>query len=92
MTRTPKNPMVYPEKMTKSLRHVLSKLYFEFGPISEAFRLSGVEIERSDKAEQAYCLHWCIKLVLKYGDDWDVMANAELTAMAATILSKDGSL
>jgi hypothetical protein len=74
--------MVYPEEITKALRHVLSKMCFEFISICQLFRASGVEIDTRAEAEQAYCLHWLIKLVLKHGDEWATIADAELKQLA----------
>lgn len=75
--------MRYPEELTGPLREVLGLMVFETGPVAHIFRAGGAAIDQKVEAEQAYVLHWLIGLVLKHGEGWREMANAELKARRA---------
>ncbi|NEV77918.1 hypothetical protein DYI24_12810 [Rhodopseudomonas sp. BR0C11] len=72
---------IYPDKMTPELREVLGKICFQLAPIAQAFRAAGHEIEEKAEAEQAFVLHWLIKLALKHGSNWRDEASDQILQM-----------
>lgn len=68
----------YPDTLTPELDEVLGWPNFKCGPFAQIFRLSGFTIQPKAEREQAFVLHWLIKLVLKHGADWQKVAQAEL--------------
>ena len=72
---------VYPEALTPELDEVLGWPNFKCGGFADAFRAAGFAIPRKAEREQAFVLHWLIKLVMKHGADWQTFARAELQRM-----------
>lgn len=60
----------YPELMTESIEQVLSQMCFEFIHLANLWRETGDEIPRRAESEQAYFLHWSLKLALDHGANW----------------------
>lgn len=75
------NGTTYPDEMTPALKDVLTLMIFITGPIADVLRRGGHEIKRKAEDEQAFVLHWLIKIALKHGDGWHKVANAELDAI-----------
>lgn len=73
--------LVYPADVTPALQRVLSLMCFQLGPYAHLFRAAGAAIKTRAEDEQAYCLHWLIKLALAHGDAWPEHANAEVVAL-----------
>ncbi len=77
-----KRPILeYPEFVTVELEHVLGWPNFKCAPYAHAFRAVGHIIPAKAEREQAFVLHWLIKLVLKHGEQWAEVAQQELKAL-----------
>jgi hypothetical protein len=76
-------PLAYPETVTPALEHVLGLMNFHTGPVAHLFRDTGTAIARKTEAEQAFVLHWLIKLALRHGDGWGEIAHAKITELIA---------
>lgn len=63
-------PLTYPGELPPELHEALGMMIFESGPIAQSFRDVGYEIPRKVEAEQAFILHWTIRLVLRHGVSW----------------------
>jgi hypothetical protein len=75
-------PATYPADLTPALRDVLGMM-FETGPIAHGFRAAGHDIPNKVEAEQAFVLHWLIKLALEHGDGWRKIAGDQLAEIIA---------
>lgn len=60
----------YPDEVTPAVHEVLMKMNFMTGPIAHCLRAGGENIPHKIEEEQAFVLHWLIKLALDYPDDW----------------------
>lgn len=69
------DPFHFPATLTPALADALSTMVWQSGKISRLFRQAGVEIAERAEDEQAYVLHWMIRLALEFGDDWRVQAG-----------------
>lgn len=70
----PYTPLPYPDEMSQELRDILGLMIFETEPLAQTFRAAGAQIPRKAEAEQAYVMHWLIKLVLTHGRHWRIHA------------------
>lgn len=70
--------LIYPEELTPALAEVLGLMIFKTGPIAHGFRAAGHNIKPKVEAEQAFVLHWLIKLALRHGDGWQPIAGEQL--------------
>lgn len=77
----PSVPRTYPEEMTEELKLALGRPNFLCGPIARIFREAGSVIESRAEAEQAFVIHWMVKLVLDHGKDWVDSAQDQLSLM-----------
>lgn len=68
----------YPKEMTPALREVLGQMIMTTCPIAHAMRVAGDVIPEKTEEEQAFVLHWMIGLVLEHGDNWRLVASAQL--------------
>lgn len=68
----------YPDTLTPNLTEVLGMMNFHAVPIAHIFRAAGAAIPEKTENEQAFVLDFLIRLVIKYGDGWKSMANAEI--------------
>ncbi|KVC74683.1 hypothetical protein WI73_05785 [Burkholderia ubonensis] len=73
----------YPDELTDALRYVLGFPNFSCAPYAQLMRNSGAKILTRSEDEQAYVLHWLVKLVLDHGAQWADVAEEELKAMRA---------
>jgi hypothetical protein len=73
---------VYPEELTPALDEVLGLMNFTTCPIAHAFRAAGEPIPTKTEREQAFVLHWLIKLALRHGDGWRKIAGDRLQELA----------
>ena len=71
----------YPDDMTAELRHVLGLMNFQTCPIAHRLQAAGRDIPRKTEDEQAFVLHWLIKLALDHPDDWQERAHAEIEGL-----------
>lgn len=76
-------PRRYPAKLTPELQHVLGRPNFWCAQYARVMRAAGVEIECRAETEQAYVLHWLVKLVLDHGENWAIAAGAQIGDMQA---------
>jgi hypothetical protein len=76
--------MIYPEKVTPELDEVLGWTLMKCAEYAPIFRAAGHDIPRKVEREQAFVLHWLIKLVLLHGAQWRQVAIAELQALMAS--------
>ena len=86
--------MVFPSEMTPELRDILGRPNFVCAPIAHIFQAAGADIPRKAEAEQAFVLHWMVKLYLAHGDDWQEQGERELKEARTAALKKslfDGS-
>ncbi|BCF88722.1 hypothetical protein [Paraburkholderia largidicola] len=77
--------LVYPADITPELHRVLSLMCFQLASFAHIFRAAGAEIKTRAEDEQAYCLHWLIKLVLTHGEGWAEQAELEIAAIRAKL-------
>ena len=70
--------LAYPEDLNDALREILGMPNFQTGPIARAFRAAGHDIAPKMEAEQAFVMHWLIKLALEHGENWRDLAAADL--------------
>ncbi|KKN33992.1 hypothetical protein LCGC14_0798050 [marine sediment metagenome] len=75
--------MVFPSEMTPELQDILGRPNFVCGPIAHIFQAAGADIPRKAEAEQAFVLHWMIKLYLTHGDRWREIGEEELKEVRA---------
>lgn len=71
----------YPDEITAELTEVLELMIFTTGPMAHVFQAAGVDVPKKAEAEQAFILHWLIKLALDHPDDWRKRAATELDEM-----------
>ncbi|MBY4799946.1 hypothetical protein K6W78_08005 [Burkholderia cepacia] len=71
----------YPDELTADLRHVLGFPNFRCGPYAHLMRAAGADIKAKAEDEQAYVLHYLVKMVLDHGARWADVAGDELEAM-----------
>ncbi|MGV0128667.1 hypothetical protein [Burkholderia gladioli] len=76
-------PRRYPATLTPELQHVLGRPNFWCAQYARVMRAAGVEIECRAETEQAYVLHWLVKLVLDHGENWAIAAGAQIGDMQA---------
>jgi hypothetical protein len=57
---------------------------FKTSPVADLHRRGGHVIAQRAEDEQAFVLHWLIRLVLRHGSAWRAAAGAELDLLAAT--------
>lgn len=80
---------LYPDELSDDLREILGRPNFMCCKIANAFRLAGrAEIPNKAEAEQAYVLHWLVKLALDHPGDWRKVADGILGDMADEIRAK----
>ncbi|WP_143811007.1 hypothetical protein [Paraburkholderia piptadeniae] len=77
--------LIYPADITPDLHRVLSLMCFQLASFAHIFRAAGAEIKTRAEDEQAYCLHWLIKLVLTHGEGWSEQAQLEIAAIRAKL-------
>ncbi|MBN3822293.1 hypothetical protein G3O00_01500 [Burkholderia sp. Ac-20384] len=75
----------YPDELTDDLRHVLGFPNFRCGPYAHLMRAAGADIKTKAEDEQAYVLHWLVKMVLDHGARWADVAGDELEAIRAKV-------
>ena len=80
-----------PDEMPPELQHVLGMMVFRTAPIAHLFRDAGADIPRKAEAEQAYVLHWLIRLTLDHGRDWQERARADIDGAKARIAESVGA-
>lgn len=76
-------PRRYPAKLTPELQHVLGRPSIWCEQYARVMRAAGAKIEFHAYAEQAYVLHWLVKLVLDHGENWAIAAGAQIGDMQA---------
>lgn len=81
--------MIFPSEMTTELEHILGRPNFVCGPIAHIFQAAGADIPRKAEAEQAFVLHWMVKLYLTHGDDWREHCEQELKEARAAVTDGD---
>ena len=57
----------YPDDLSADLAFILGMPNFQCAPIAHALRAGGAEIATRSEAEQAYVMHWFIKLAIDPG-------------------------
>lgn len=82
---TGERALVYPAEITPELHHVLGMMCFQLARYAHLFRSVGADIKTRAEDEQAYCLHWLIKLVLAHGAAWAEHADADIAAAQAKL-------
>ncbi|MFT0167541.1 hypothetical protein ACLKMY_00735 [Paraburkholderia mimosarum] len=75
----------YPDEITPELREVLGWPNFRCGPVAHVFQAAGYDIAERAEDEQAFVLHWFVKLVLRHGADWWSVASDELSSLQERI-------
>lgn len=70
-----------PDELTPDLSAVLGTMSFMSGSIADLFRDSGIPIPRRCEDEQAFVLHWLLKLLAQHGSDWFGRAMIEIGRM-----------
>lgn len=81
--------MIFPTELTPTLEDILGRPNFTCSPMAHLFRDAGADIPRKAEAEQAFVLHWMVKLYLAHGDDWKDQGAIELDrARAAASLGR----
>lgn len=73
----------YPDEITDEFKFVLGWPNFRCGPYAHLFRAAGHDIKPRSEDEQAFVLHWLVKLVLDHGAEWSDIAQSQLEAMRA---------
>lgn len=76
---------VYPQELTGDLRHILSMMMWNTGPIAHALRDGGQDIKRKAEDEQAEVLHWLIGLALEHGSEWRAKASDRIREIQAFV-------
>lgn len=74
----PYTPLPYPDEMSQELRDILGMMLMETTPLAHSFRAAGAQIPHKVEAEQAYIMHWLIKLVLTHGRHWRMYAADDI--------------
>ncbi len=87
----PAPPRVYPDEMTPQLEDVLELMNFRTVPIAHALRTGGADIPRKTEAEQAFVLHWMIKLAIDHPEDWHKRVGARLQEIADAAKAKEAT-
>ena len=72
--------LIFPEELTDELRFVMGRPNFWCGPLAHVFQAAGYDIPKKAEAEQAFIIHWLVKLVLQHGSEWRTVARIELDA------------
>jgi hypothetical protein len=80
--------LVYPDEVTPELSYVLGWPNFKCGPYAQGFREAGYDVPCKAEDEQAFVLHWLVKLVLRHGADWHVHGGKELMALKELVEQK----
>lgn len=70
MAETTVSDLRIPDELTPELSAVLGTMSFMSGPIADLFRASGTPIPHRCEDEQAFVLHWYLKLLERHGPDW----------------------
>src|SRR5690606_34390362 len=76
-------PRTYPEELSPDLAFILGMPNFQCAPIAHALRAGGADIATRSEAEQAYVLHWLIKLAIDHPADWRKRVGDRLAEIAA---------
>ena len=87
---TDQAPMArYPEDLNQDLADILGRPCFTAIHICELFRRSGTVIEERAEAEQAFMIHWLLKLYLRHGEGWRDVAQNQMRAMIKALGSTE---
>ena len=87
----PDTTLPYPETLTPELRGILGIMIFQSAPIAHQLRRLGHDIPEKTEAEQAYVLHWFIRLALQHGDRWSYVWEDEMRRMTAEQKAASGT-
>jgi hypothetical protein len=66
----PPHSLIVPAELTPDLQAILGIPNFQAGPIARVFREAGAPIPPKAEAEQAYLLHWLLRLAAEHGAAW----------------------
>lgn len=75
----------YPEELNEDLADILGRPCFTAIHICHLFRRLGTVIEERAEAEQAFMIHWLLKLYLRHGAGWRDEAEKQLKAIVETL-------
>jgi hypothetical protein len=82
----------WPFELNDDLRFVLGRPNFWCAPFAHAFRKAGHAIPTNAEEEQAFVLHWLTGLVLKHGENWREVAQAEYKALTPGAAGAQGEV
>lgn len=71
--------LLIPAVMTPAVAEILGTMIMTTCPIAHALRTyDGAQIRRKTEDEQAFVMHWFLRLAAEHGDGWREKANAHL--------------
>lgn len=69
--------------LNDDLLAILGRPNFTCSHLAELMRKSGDEIRRKSEHEQAAVIHWFLGLYLEHGENWEVVAKADIQSRVA---------
>lgn len=73
----PASPMTYPEEMSADLREALGWPNFACYAMAALAREAGQAVPHHAEDEQAFAIHFAVKMILRHGAGWRAEATAE---------------
>ena len=74
-------------EMNEDLVEILGRANFACARIAACLRKSGVTIKEKAEYEQAYVIHFLLKMYFAHGTDWAVRASEYLVAIARGVIA-----